>query len=97
MDWKSDHGAVTAELMALIPTVLLGLTALGWLLSLMGQQLALEQDLSSLLRLHLIGHELDVADGLKLEQFTRGRLSCIVLQRSGLITLRGEQCGIPIA
>ena len=97
MDWKSDRGAVTAELMALIPTVLLGLTALGWLLSLMGQQLALEQDLASLLRLHLIGRELDDADGLELRPFTKGRLSCLVLERPGLVTLRSEQCGTPIA
>lgn len=97
MAWKSDHGAVTAELMALIPTVLLGLTALGWLLSLMGQQLALEQDLSSLLRLHLIGHEFDVAADLKIQSFSRGRLSCLALERPGLVTLRSEQCGIPIA
>lgn len=97
MDWKSEQGAVTAELMALVPTVMLGLTTLGWLLSLMGQQLALEQDSASLLRLHLIGSEFDVAEDLNLQLFNRGRLSCLALERPGIVTLRSEQCGIPIA
>jgi hypothetical protein len=95
--WKSESGAVTAELMAIVPSVLLAITFLGWLLSLMGQQLALEQDLTYLLRLHLIGQPLDVADNLEAELFTRDRLSCLRLLKPGLITLRGEQCGIAIA
>lgn len=97
MVWKSEEGVVTAELMALVPAVIIAISAMGWLLSLLGQQLALEQDLTYLLRLHLIGEPFDVAAGLSVQPFNRGRLSCLMLEKPGLITLRSEQCGIAIA
>lgn len=80
-----------------MPSVLIGIAALGWLLSLVGQQLALEQDLAYLLRLHLIGQRLDFAEGLSVEPFSRGRLSCLRIEKPGLITLRSEQCGIALS
>lgn len=80
-----------------MPTVLVVITGLGWLLSLAGQQLTLEQDLTFLLRQHLIGESVEVSDGLTLAYFNKGRLSCAILTKPGLVTLRSEQCGIALS
>jgi hypothetical protein len=93
---KSDRGAVTAELIVLMPTVLLGISLIAWLISLATAQLRLEQDAGYLLRNHLIGKELEVASDLSLELFAKGRLSCLALAKPGLVTLRTEQCGISL-
>ncbi len=87
---------MTAELIVLMPTVLMGISLIGWLISLAANQLHLEQDAGYLLRAHLIGKELEVSSDLSFELYDRGRLSCLALVRPGLIALRTVQCGISL-
>lgn len=97
MDWGPDKGAVTAELMVLMPTVAIGIGVIGSVLGLVSEQLTLEQDAGYLLRSHLIGNEIDATSELEVEFFQKGRLSCISISKQSLLTLRTAQCGIPIA
>lgn len=92
-----DQGAVTAELMMLMPVGVLLISLLGLGSSVALEQASLERDAAALLRQEsILGTAIAQSDQTA-RFYQSGRLRCIELSKNSLIPLSADQCTIPLA
>jgi hypothetical protein len=94
---SDDSGAVTAELMLLMPTLLIGVGILGVLFSVSFERITLERDTAAALREVAIGRELVVPDGVTAKSWQEGRLTCLEFVKADLLTISSKHCALPLA
>lgn len=94
---SDDSGAVTAELMLLMPTLLIGVGILGALFSVSLERITLERDTAAALREISIGRELVVPEGVTAKSWSEGRLMCLEFVRQELLEISSKHCALPLA
>jgi hypothetical protein len=94
---SDDSGSVTAELMLLMPTLVIGVGILGAMLSVSFERISLERDTAAALREVAIGRELAVPDGVTAKRWTEGRLICLQLAKEDWLPISAKHCALPLA
>lgn len=98
MPWASDEkGAVTAELMMLLPVLILGAGLIGMIFSVSLERISLERDTAAALREMAIGRELELPVGVIARTWMEGRLMCLEFKKSEVIQISAAHCALPLA
>lgn len=94
---SDDSGAVTAELMLLMPTLFVGVGIIGALFSVSLDRITLERDTAAALREVSIGRELVVPEGITAKSWSEGRLMCLEFVKADLLMISSKHCALPLA
>lgn len=97
MPWAWDEkGSVTAELMMLLPALVLGAGVVTAIFSVSLERISLERDTAAALREIAIGRELEVPDGVLAKSWMEGRLVCLEFKRTEVIQISSTHCALPL-
>ena len=94
---SDDSGAVTAELMLLMPALVIGVGIFFALFSTSLERVTLERDTAAALRGLAIGQELVTPQGVTARSWKDGRLICLELARSDPIPISSRHCALPLS
>lgn len=94
---SDDQGAVTAELMLLMPVVALGVGLLGTVFGVATERMSLERATAAGLREIAIGREWTGPPGTSSRTWVEGRLLCLELEKSDLFSISAKHCALPLS
>lgn len=94
---SDESGAVTAELMMLLPALVVGAGVLSAVFTVSLERITLERDTAAALREMAIGREAVVPDGVKAKSWVEGRLVCLEFEKSAVIKITSAHCALPLA
>lgn len=92
-----EKGSVTAELMMLMPALILGVGIAGAIFSTSLERITLERDTAAALRELSIGRELEIPPGVTARSWSEGRLICVEFKKTSLFDIASEHCALPLA
>jgi cytochrome oxidase assembly protein ShyY1 len=92
LGFRSDEGTVTAEVMLLLPTLVLGMSACLGVAVWQIERLDLQSTAFLAARQQIVGDPLELPDGISSNFFQDGRYSCVELSKVSLLLLKARSC-----